>query len=157
MSWQQYDNDPYEEYRERNGCSGAAAAGAIMIIVIIMLCLNGCKAVQPIVQTRDSVRVETRYDSVYIFKHDSVFRDRWRNGDTVFVTVEKWRTQWRDKLVQVHDTITTTEHEEIAVEVVPTYYRNVSTGFWVLLVILLALVGWRIYKIYLKIKTGGVL
>ena len=133
------------------------AAAAIIVIVVIMLFLNGCKSVQPIVQTRDSVRVETRFDSVYIFKHDSVFRDRWRNGDTVFVTVEKWRTQYRDKLVQVHDTISTTEHEEIAVEVVPNYYRNTSAGFWVLLVILLSIIAWRIYRLYIKIKSGGVL
>ena len=62
---------------------------AIIVTVILCLCFHGCKTVQPIQQTRDSVRVEIRHDSVFVFKHDSIFRDRWRSGDTVFVTVER--------------------------------------------------------------------
>ena len=130
---------------------------AIIVTVILCLCFHGCKTVQPIQQTRDSVRVEIRHDSVYVFKHDSIFRDRWRSGDTVFVTLTKFQTLYRDKLVEVHDTIATTQTEQVPVEVVPTYYKNTSRGFWVLLVILILLIGWKVAKVYFKIQSGGIL
>ena len=112
---------------------------------------------QPVVQTRDSVRVEYRHDSVFVWQHDSIFRDRWRNGDTVFVTVEKWQTRWREKTVEIHDTLRTSEVQVQEVKYVPNYYKRVSTGFWVLLGILVLIVGFWCVKIYLKIKSGGVI
>ena len=127
------------------------------LLLLIAVLLFGCKSVKPIAQTRDSIRVEIRHDSVFIFKHDSIFRDRWRSGDTVFVTVEKFKTLYRDKLVEVHDTIATTQTDTIEVQVVPNYYRRVSTGFWILLVILLALTAFKAYKLYLRIQSGGIL
>ena len=130
---------------------------AIIVTVILCLCFHGCKTVQPIQQNRDSVRVEIRHDSVFVFKHDSIFRDRWRSGDTVYVTVEKFKTLYRDKLVEVHDTIATTQTEQVPVEVVPTYYKNTSRGFWVLLAILILLIGWKVAKVYFKIQSGGIL
>lgn len=128
-------------------------------IAIFWFCIAvaGCKTVNPIAQTRDSIRVEIRHDSVFVFKHDSIFRDRWRSGDTVFVTVEKFKTLYRDKLVEVHDTIATTQTDTIEVQVVPNYYRRVSTGFWILLVILLAITAFKAYKLYLRIQSGGIL
>ena len=123
----------------------------------VLFSMVGCKTVNPIAQTRDSIRVEIRHDSVFVFKHDSIFRDRWRSGDTVFVTVEKFKTLYRDKLVEVHDTIATTQTDTIEVQVVPNYYRRVSTGFWILLVILLALTAFKAYKLYLRIQSGGIL
>ena len=129
----------------------------ITAMVLATLFCHGCKSQVPLTQTRDSVRVEYRLDSVYIYKHDSIFRDRWRSGDTVFVTVEKFKTLYRDKLVEVHDTIATTQTDTIEVQVVPNYYRRVSTGFWILLAILIVIVGWKIAKIYFKIQSGGIL
>ena len=150
---------PMEGYRDPQGClhTMIATIVAVVLTVILCLCFSGCKTVQPIQQTRDSIRVEIRHDSVFVFKHDSIFRDRWRNGDTVFVTVEKFKTLYRDKLVEVHDTIATTQTDTIEVQVVPNYYRRVSTGFWILLVILLALTAFKAYKLYLRIQSGGIL
>ena len=116
-----------------------------------MFFFSGCKTVQPLTQSRDSVRVEVRHDSVYVFQHDSIYRDRWRAGDTVFVTVEKYKTLYRDKLIEVHDTITNTQTEQVAVRYVPDYYKRVSAGFWILLVILLAILAFKVYKLYIKI------
>ena len=129
----------------------------LLCIVILAAMLTGCKTMQPVVQTRDSVRVEYRYDSVFVWQHDSIFRDRWRSGDTVFVTVEKWQTRWRDKTVEIHDTLRTNEVQVQEVKYVPNYYKRVSTGFWVLLGILVLIVGFWCVKIYLKIKSGGVI
>ena len=144
---------------EPTGCRDLFIGYAIGLVLCALCCIffSGCKTVQPIQQTRDSVRVEIRHDSVYVFKFDSVFRDRWRSEDTVFVTLTKFQTLYRDKLVEVHDTISTTQTEQVPVEVVPTYYKNTSRGFWVLLAILVLIVGWKVAKVYFKIQSGGIL
>ena len=144
--------DCYDAYREPPQGCGTILIGIIVIALIAaMLFFSGCKTVQPLTQSRDSVRVEVRHDSVYIFRHDSIFRDRWRAGDTVFVTVEKYKTLYRDKLIEVHDTITNTQTEQVAVRYVPDYYKRVSAGFWILLAILLAILAFKAYKLYIKI------
>ena len=130
---------------------------ACAMTLFMLVAFVGCKSAQPIEQTRDSVRVEYRHDSVYVYKHDSIFRDRWRNGDTVFVVTEKWQVRWRDRLQVQHDTIATTKTETVQVKYVPAYYKRVSTGFWVLLVLLLAIIGFKAYKWWLKIQSGGIL
>ena len=144
--------DCYDAYREPPKGCGTTIIGIIGIALIAAIFLfGGCKTVQPLTQSRDSVRVEVRHDSVYIFRHDSIFRDRWRAGDTVFITVEKYKTLYRDKLIEVHDTITNTQTEQVAVRYVPDYYKRVSAGFWILLAILLAILAFKAYKLYIKI------
>ena len=144
--------DCYDAYREPPKGCGTTIIGIIGIALIVaMFFFSGCKTVQPLTQSRDSVRVEVRHDSVYIFRHDSIFRDRWRAGDTVFITVEKYKTLYRDKLIEVHDTITDTRTEQVAVRYVPDYYKRVSAGFWILLAILLAIIAFKAYKLYIKI------
>lgn len=144
--------DCYDAYREPPQGCGTTIIGTIGIALIAaMFFFSGCKTVQPLTQSRDSVRVEVRHDSVYVFQHDSIYRDRWRAGDTVFVTVEKYKTLYRDKLIEVHDTITNTQTEQVAVRYVPDYYKRVSAGFWILLVILLAILAFKVYKLYIKI------
>ena len=145
-----------DDYQDpKHGC--LAVILAILCTVAMCLLFSGCKTTQSLTQTRDSVRVEFRHDSVYIWQHDSIFRDRWRAGDTVFVTVEKFKTLYKDKLVEVHDTISLTQTEQVAVKYVPSYYKNTSTGFWILLAVLVVLVGWKLAKIYFKIQSGGIL
>lgn len=144
--------DCYDAYREPPKGCGTTIIGIIGIALIAAIFFfSGCKTVQPLTQSRDSVRVEVRHDSVYIYQHDSIYRDRWRAGDTVFVTVEKYKTLYRDKLIEVHDTITDTRTEQVAVRYVPDYYKRVSAGFWILLVILLAILAFKAYKLYIKI------
>ena len=129
----------------------------VTAMVLATLFCHGCKSQTVIPQTKDSVRIEYRHDSIYFYQHDSIFRDRWRAGDTVYVTVEKWLTRWKDKTVEIHDTIRTQETQTIEVKYVPNYYKRVSTGFWILLVILIVIVGWKVTKIYFKIQSGGIL
>lgn len=144
--------DCYDAYREPPQGCGTTIIGIIVIALIAAIFFfSGCKTVQPLTQSRDSVRVEVRHDSVYIFRHDSIFRDRWLAGDTVFVTVEKYKTLYRDKLIEVHDTITDTRTEQVAVRYVPDYYKRVSAGFWILLAIMLAIIAFKAYKLYIKI------
>ena len=122
--------------------------GAVCLLAVL---LASCKTCIPIVEVRDSVRVEQRLDSVYIYQHDSIFRDRWRNGDTIFVQVEKWAVRYKDKIVQVHDTISTNEVKVQQVEVVPKFYKNCTIALWVLVVLAVLGIAARIViKIYLK-------
>ena len=144
--------DCYDAYREPPKGCGTTIIGIIVIALIAaMFFFSGCKTVQPLTKSRDSVRVDVRHDSVYIYQHDSIYSDRWRAGDTVFVTVEKLKTLYRDKLIEVHDTITNTQTEQVAVRYVPDYYKRVSAGFWILLAILLAIFAFKAYKLYIKI------
>ena len=144
--------DCYDAYREPPKGCGTTIIGIIVIALIAAIFFfSGCKTVQPLTQSLDSVRVDVRHDSVYIYQHDSIYRDRWLAGDTVFVTVEKFKTLYRDKLIEVHDTITNTQTEQVAVRYVPDYYKRVSTGFWILLAILLAILAFKAYKLYIKI------
>lgn len=122
--------------------------GAVCLLAVL---LASCKTCIPIVEVRDSVRVEQRLDSVYIYQHDSIFRDRWRNGDTIFVQVEKWQTRYKDKIVQVHDTISTNEVKVQQVEVVPKFYKNCTIALWVLVVLAVLGIAVRVLiKVYLK-------
>ena len=122
-------------------------------LLILWLCLHlvGCKTIQQqtAVHNRDSVRVEVRLDSIYIYEHDSIWRDRWRQGDTVFVTVEKWKTRYRDKLREVHDTIAVVKTDSVTTVVtVPRprtgYDRFCSWFFWIVVVLLLLLGVWKV-------------
>ena len=139
-----------DDYRDpKPGCLAYSVAAVLTVLCCIFF--SGCKTVQPLTKSRDSVRVDVRHDSVYIYQHDSIYRDRWRAGDTVFVTVEKYKTLYRDKLIEVHDTITNTQTEQVSVRYVPDYYKRVSAGFWILLVILIAIIAFKAYKLYIKI------
>ncbi len=116
----------------------------------LLLCFVGCKTCAPIIETRDSIRVEYKLDSVYIYQHDSIFRDRWRDGDTVFVQVEKWLTRYKDKIVLVHDTIATQHTETIQVETIPKFYRNCTIAMWILVAAIAIGITIRILiKVYL--------
>lgn len=121
------------------------------LLFACLLLMQSCKVCKDIVEIRDSVRVEYKLDSVYLYQHDSIFRDRWRNGDTVFVQVEKWQTRYKDKIVLQHDTIRTNELQVQQVEVVPKFYKNCTIAMWVLVVLgVLAIAARILIKIYLK-------
>lgn len=128
-------------------CCLIQVAGAILVIWLFIN-LVGCNTLQSstAVHNRDSVRIEYRLDSVYIYEHDSIFKDRWLAGDTVFITVERWKTRYKDKLREVHDTLTVVKTDSVAVTVsVPrprtAYDRFCSGFFWTVAVILLLLGG----------------
>lgn len=96
--------------------------------------------------TRDSIVVKHHTDSVRVIDRDSVFVKE--KGDTVFVSVTKWRV--RDHIVNRTDTVyKDREHTIVQTEVqevVPGYYKSTSAGFWVLLAILVVLIAWGIFK-----------
>lgn len=75
------------------------------IFCLLMLCwmLSSCKTVDCIPETivKDSIRVEQRLDSIYLYEKDSIYiREK---SDTVFLY--KYVTRYKDVLKIQHDTI----------------------------------------------------
>ena len=96
------------------------ALAAVAFLLAIVACFGGCKTVAPCVPetiTRDSVRVEYKLDSVYLYERDSIFVHEKR--DTVFV--ERWKTRYKDVLKIQRDTVidTKTDVQVQRVEVAP--------------------------------------
>lgn len=78
----------------------------LMILLIGCVALfSGCKQTEYVYKTEYITKHER--DSIYM--KDSIFIDRWRSGDTVYLTKEVFSIAYRDKLVrdtiQVHDSI----------------------------------------------------
>lgn len=126
---------------------------AIAIIALIILAvgciLSSCKTCIPVIEYKDSIRIEYKHDSIYEYKHDSIFQDRWRSGDTVYVNVEKYSVLYKDKIVEVHDTIKDIKHDVQQVEVVKPFYRGCTIAFWFLVVVLIVgLVVYLFVKFY---------
>lgn len=88
----------------------------LLFVVLIMLC--SCSRVQyvPIMaHSTDTLRtVRVQHDSVTI--RDSVWRDRYVKGDTVYITQTKY--QFRDRTKMLHDTLWRTRTDSITKTVV---------------------------------------
>ena len=91
----------------------------VIRIIALALCallfawmLQSCKTQDCIPETivRDSIRVEQRLDSIYLYEKDSIFIKE--KADTVFV--EKWKTRYKDVLKIERDTII---QDKVVVEV----------------------------------------
>ena len=118
----------------------------------ILLALAGCRTVAPCIPetiTRDSVRVEYKLDSVYLYERDSIFVHEKR--DTVFV--ERWKTRYKDVLKIQRDTVidTKTEVQVQRVEVTPRFAKFCYWWFGVSAFLLIAGgVLWVCKKFYVK-------
>ena len=88
----------------------------LLYIVLIMLC--SCSRVQyvPLVaHSTDTLRtVRVQRDSVTI--RDSVWRDRYVKGDTVYITQTKY--QFRDRTQLLHDTLWRTRTDSVTKTIV---------------------------------------
>lgn len=76
---------------------------AAVLVAMLVWMLQGCKIQDCVPETiiKDSIRVEFKHDSTYIYEKDSVFIKE--KADTVFV--EKWKTRYKDVLKIERDTI----------------------------------------------------
>lgn len=130
-------------YELRSGVHATVAIIIVTLLLVLGLFCSSCRSlpqqvVLPNSSNRDSVRIEFVHDSVYVYKHDSIFRDRWRSGDTVYVTVEKWQTRWRDKYNEIHDSVYINQTDTIyqtvtVVQPVNTFLKNSGIALWVII------------------------
>lgn len=117
---------------------------------------SSCRSLQPqTIQTshKDSIIVQTRIDSVQVMVRDSVYvREK---GDTVFV--DRWHTQFRDRVKLQVDTIykADIQHEERVAYVRSRnwYDKATACGFWLLFAALVVYIAIKIVKLYLKSKS----
>ena len=122
------------------------------LYILLALALVGCKFVAPCIPetiTRDSVRVEYKLDSVYLYERDSIFVHEKR--DTVFV--ERWKTRYKDVLKIQRDTVidTKTEVQVRRVEVTPRFAKFCYLWFGVSAFLLIAGGAlWICKKFYVK-------
>ena len=132
-----------------------------MVILFVFALLASCRQVEYV--TVEKVRTDTTYitkwqkDSVWL--HDSIhIRER---GDTV--TIERWHTQWRDRLrvdtiyQATHDTIPDPFPVETIKEVPAELSWWQRLRIWIGNIGLLAILGviwyygvklWRVYKFF---------
>lgn len=126
------------------------ALAASAFFLAILFC--SCKTVTPCIPetiTIDSVRVEYKLDSVYLYERDSIFVHEKR--DTVFV--ERWKTRYKDVLKIQRDTVidTKTEVQVQCVEVTPRFAKFCYWWFGVSAFLLIAgAVIWICKKFYVK-------
>ena len=104
------------------------ALAASAIFLAILACSGSCKTVAPCIPetiTIDSVRVEYKLDSVYLYERDSIFVHEKR--DTVFV--ERWKTRYKDVMKIQRDTVIDTKME-IQVQRVEVTPRFAKFCYW---------------------------
>lgn len=93
--------DPEEADRmAMYGClSLMATPGLFIIVFCIIALLTGCTTTRYVTVPEvhhDTVRI-TKHERDSIYLHDSIYVNQYTKGDTVFLQVEKWHTQYRDR------------------------------------------------------------
>ena len=132
-----------------------------MVVLFVLALLASCKQIEYV--TVEKVRTDTTYitkwqrDSIWL--HDSIHVKE--NGDTVLV--EKWHTQWRDRLrvdtiyQATHDTIPQPFPVETIKEVPAELTWWQKLRIWIGNIGLIAILGvigyygvklWRVYKFF---------
>lgn len=126
----------------------------LLIFFTTYLLMIGCR-VQSFTQhhENDSIVTKTEYkwDSVYIDRYHTIFQ----KGDTIYKTdsifIDRWHKAEKADTVYIDKTETIVQPQPY----VPTYNKNCTRGFWVLLAILILIIGgWAVRK-YIKLRTGG--
>lgn len=121
------------------------ALAASAFFLAILFC--SCKTVAPCIPetiTIDSVRVEYKLDSVYLYERDSIFVHEKR--DTVFI--ERWKTRYKDVIKIQKDTVidTKTEVQVQRVEVTPRFAKFCYWWFGISAFLLVAGAAFWLYK-----------
>ena len=162
--WFNTGYDPYKGLNEKERIKVGCLQGASLIVLIIMgllLCamLSGCTTTKYVTVPEyhtDTLKI-TKYERDSIYVHDStLIHDK---GDTVLI--EKWHTQWRDRIV--HDTLYQSKTDSIPYPVEVIKEVPAELTWWqqarlhlaniLLFALLLGVIIW-IGKRHLKILGG---
>ena len=120
---------------------------AVLCVALMCWMLTACRVQDCIPETivKDSIRVEQKLDSIYLYEKDSIFIKE--KADTVFI--EKYITRYKDVLKVERDTI---YQENKVVEVkevkyIPTFVKVMA---WIGGALTLLLLIWVVLKLYKK-------
>ena len=77
----------------------------LLCIVAVGMVLTACHTTKyvPIIETRTDTLIVTKHQRDSIYLKDSTNVHEWQKGDTMYIEVLKWRTEYRER--KVHDTI----------------------------------------------------
>ena len=88
-----------------------------MQALLLLTAMGSCTTTKyvPVIETHTDTLIQTRtkYDSIYL--SDSIYVSDFVRTDTVFRTVERWHTQYRDRWQ--HDTIYKSRTDSVPVPV----------------------------------------
>ena len=88
-----------------------------MQALLLLTAMGSCTTTKyvPVIETHTDTLIQTRtkYDSIYL--SDSIYISDFVRTDTVFRTVERWHTQYRDRWQ--HDTIYKSRTDSVPVPV----------------------------------------
>ena len=132
-----------------------------MVILFVLALLASCKSVEyvPVIQAHTDTMYITKWQKDSVWLHDSVHVKE--KGDTVMI--ERWHTQWRDRLrvdtiyQATHDTIPDPFPVETIKEVPAELSWWQRLRIWIGNIGLLAILGviwyygvklWRVYKFF---------
>ncbi len=112
------DMDDLTPEERRDVCTRSCLYGcltyvvAAILFILLCACLTGCKTKTVLVETvRTDTLTITRLQRDSIMLHDSIYVHEHQRGDTVFLEVNRWHTQYRDRWH--HDSIYIATHDTI--------------------------------------------
>ena len=127
----------------------------LFLFVAAILLLSSCKT-KNVIEYRD--RDVVKYNTVYVHDtlvnnvHDSIYHTVFQKGDTVYDTKYIERTQWRDRIVERHDTCwrdsTRTEYKETTKEV-----TRIPNIFWCSMIFSILIIIFALLKVLRRIKV----
>ena len=130
-----------------------------MVILFVLALLASCRQVEYVTVVRTDTTYITKWQKDSVWLHDSIHVKE--KGDTV--TIERWHTQWRDRLrvdtiyQATHDTIPDPFPVETIKEVPAKLSWWQRLRIWIGNIGLLAILGvigyygvklWRVYKFF---------
>ena len=104
------------------------ALAAVAFLLAIVAFFGSCKTAAPCIPetiTIDSVRLEYKLDSVYLYERDSIFVHE--KKDTVFI--ERWKTRYKDVLKIQRDTVID-KKTEVQVQIEEITPRFAKFCYW---------------------------
>ena len=126
----------------------------ITAVALILCSLIGCKRVEyvtiPEYHTDTLRTIQLQKDSVYL--RDSVYVTRELRNDTLYLTTDRWRTEYRDRLkidtayVSKKDSVVVIKEVEKHLSRWQELKMNVGGGAMVAVVVMVGLFVWRIVK-----------
>lgn len=137
--------------------SVCVAVGFALFLAFAPLFLTGCA---PRIVTVTEYKERVTHDTIHDARIDSVYKYQYikEKGDTVWRidSVFAFRVLYRDrvKIEQAHDSVPYAVEVQVPVRTRNAYDRFTSWGFWVLLVLSLLCVAWRVVKRYYLPRMG---
>ena len=159
--WQHNGYDPYkglsDDERLKAGCFQLITmVGTIITAIAICALLGSCtttKYVPVIEHHTDTLRVvQHQRDSIYL--SDSIYVNDFVRDDTVYKTVERWHTQYRDRTVR--DTIYQSRTDSVptpypVIHEVEKKLTTIQQGLMatgaISIMAVVVLIGWRLKRL----------